>query len=172
MLDALDECGQTSREELLDIIADEFVKLPGLFRFIITSRADDNDINAALAEQPHILAELLDITTQESTQDIRLFMQERMQHVRKLKKQFALSLDWPGGDVTDQLAQSQPVYLFGHQSYVHSCWKDAILASNWINYFLLKALQRVRWTHYIRRFSTSKAYGQSVKHLLRIFVRC
>ncbi|KAF8217372.1 hypothetical protein K438DRAFT_1557258 [Mycena galopus ATCC 62051] len=90
ILDALDECGDPgSRERLLSVIlphVNEFPKLPVIFRFLITSRAESD------LDSPNITTKSLDIGTSATKHDIMVYLQHSMQTIRK---EAGLQMDWP-----------------------------------------------------------------------------
>jgi hypothetical protein len=92
ILDALDECGdQMSRRSLLALLAQELIKLPAVFRFVITSRREA-DIDAAFRGRPNIVAIDLHFMDESKTQDIALYIHH---HIAALPHD-DLACDWPG----------------------------------------------------------------------------
>lgn len=104
VLDALDECGtMDTRGTLLSLIAQEFPKLPSVFRFLITSRADP-DIDMLFTENNRIKALELAVATESSIQDIRAYIRSQMALIREKQRMRRLPADWPGEDNIDILA--------------------------------------------------------------------
>ncbi|KAJ7150443.1 hypothetical protein C8R43DRAFT_494588 [Mycena crocata] len=95
VLDALDECGESpeDRRLLLSLIANQFPKLPGVFRFFITSRLE-SDIADAFRRQPSIQKLQLDISTPKTHEDIRTYIEKQMGDIRACHP--SLGTDWPG----------------------------------------------------------------------------
>jgi hypothetical protein len=94
VLDALDECGDAeSRESLISLLINEVPKLPPVFRFFITSRPE-YDIAVHFGGHPSITEMQLDITTDATKRDISVYLHERLQDIRRLKRN--LEPDWPG----------------------------------------------------------------------------
>ncbi|KAF7975358.1 hypothetical protein HWV62_9675 [Athelia sp. TMB] len=63
VMDALDKCGDvSSRQKLLDLLSNDFSKLPPQFRILITSRPE-HDIKCALASCSHI--HTIDLSTRD-----------------------------------------------------------------------------------------------------------
>jgi hypothetical protein len=104
ILDALDECGldRRARRSLVSLIADEFTKLPAVFRFLITSRTD-SDITSRFETQPHITKMVLDITTEATKNDIVAYVRQSMDDIRKNRN---LDPMWPGQSIIQRLADS------------------------------------------------------------------
>jgi hypothetical protein len=104
VIDALDECGDPiSRKSLLALLSKELAKLPPMFRFIITSRAE-SDITAAFSEQTNILEKELSISARSNENDIYSFLCNEMATIRQRHKVFKLPLDWPGDATIRDLA--------------------------------------------------------------------
>ncbi|KAJ7096825.1 WD40-repeat-containing domain protein, partial [Mycena epipterygia] len=102
ILDALDECGtRHSRRGLVSLIANEFPKLPAVFRIFITSRPD-SDIAEQFRAQPLITAMQLDITTTATKNDILAYITQTMQNIRRIKA--SLGPEWPGESTIQLLA--------------------------------------------------------------------
>ena len=105
VLDALDECGTAEeRGTLLEVLANDFGRLPLYIRTIVTSRAEI-DICNAFKPQQHILARELDITSPANSDDILSYFQYRMALIRSQKRHLRLAEDWPGERVFLQLVQ-------------------------------------------------------------------
>ena len=102
VLDALDECGNSSsREPLLKTLAEGLPKLPDIFRFLVTSRFED-DIASWLSRPSSV--ERLRLTTdqEESGSDIYRYIQSEMHSIRVLRN---MSDDWPCEEEIKKLAQ-------------------------------------------------------------------
>ncbi|EJC99864.1 WD40 repeat-like protein [Fomitiporia mediterranea MF3/22] len=82
ILDALDECGTPiARRKLMSLLQKEFGKLPSNFRFLITSRPED-DINKALSNRPNLVYEVaLDSGSAESRRDVLHYVDQEMRNV-------------------------------------------------------------------------------------------
>ncbi|KAL5480348.1 hypothetical protein ACEPAI_1618 [Sanghuangporus weigelae] len=82
VLDALDECGTPdTRRGLLDLLQKEFPKLPGTFRFLITSRRAA-DIDKAFSSYPETVYSIeLDHTSSASQQDVLSYLNVEMRRI-------------------------------------------------------------------------------------------
>ncbi|KAF7363058.1 WD40 repeat-like protein [Mycena venus] len=95
ILDALDECGDPEpRRRLISLISSRFATLP-LLRILITSHPD-LDIAAVFRDQSSIVKTPLDITKLLSLEDICLYLDTEMVHVRKIHFSWDLGPTWPG----------------------------------------------------------------------------
>ncbi|KIM86469.1 hypothetical protein PILCRDRAFT_327664 [Piloderma croceum F 1598] len=95
VLEALDECGSAeARCLLLEVLAEQFAKLPSVFRVIITSRPE-YDIRHYFLSNKNILPCKLDITSRSTHNDIETFIQHRLRKVVQ-KNSLQLPNDWPG----------------------------------------------------------------------------
>jgi hypothetical protein len=106
VLDALDECGcPKKRAALLEILADQFVRLPSAIRVVITSRLE-HDIKCAFERRDHIHGQELDITSDVNANDISYYLRHKMIHVRsKAKDYLPLGSNWPSEEDLQQLAE-------------------------------------------------------------------
>jgi hypothetical protein len=105
VIDALDECGNAnSREQLLEALVNKSAELPPVVRIIITSRKEP-DILAAFTGKSHILVQELDLTTQHNTEDILIFLRDRMSNINSRNPGLRLAPDWPGSDKIHALAE-------------------------------------------------------------------
>ena len=77
VIDALDESEYKGRNELLDVIASHFCKLPLWIRFLMTTRPEVNIANSLKGLQPV----QLDSHCDENKDDIRLFFEKRLSQV-------------------------------------------------------------------------------------------
>lgn len=104
VIDALDECGDpTSRKNLLMLLAQEIAKIPTMFRFLITSRAEF-DINSALATRTNIVQYELSIKAESNVNDISFFLRNEVATIRDRHDTFGLVSDWPGEAIIGELA--------------------------------------------------------------------
>ncbi|KAJ7690517.1 WD40-repeat-containing domain protein [Mycena rosella] len=104
ILDALDECGDVNeRDILISLIANEFPKLPAVFRFFVTSRPEA-DITSRFREQPHIYTMQLDITSDSTKQDIAAYLRRTMSDIGREKRN--LGSEWPGSPTIQRLADN------------------------------------------------------------------
>jgi hypothetical protein len=113
VIDALDECGDPiSRKSLLALLSKELVKLPPMFRFIITSRAE-SDVIAAFSDQTNILEKELSISAHSNEDDIYSFLCNEMATIRQRHKVFKLAFDWPGdATIRDLAARSAGLFIW------------------------------------------------------------
>ena len=80
VIDGLDESECQGRNELLDVIANQFFKLPIWIRFLVTTRPALN-----IAEKlKHLKSFELKSDGEENLKDVRVFCLKRLQHVVKL----------------------------------------------------------------------------------------
>ncbi|XP_068731532.1 uncharacterized protein [Montipora capricornis] len=82
VIDALDESDFQGRNELLDVIGNHFCRLPCWIRFLCTTRPERN-IEEALK---HLKPFLLESNDDKNMEDIKWFLEERVQHVVKAEK--------------------------------------------------------------------------------------
>ena len=105
VLDALDECGNaSSRAVLLALLAAECKRLPSFIRIFITSRTELN-IRTAFTNHAHILVQEMELASPSNTRDILLFIRHRMAQIRSGNQSLQFASDWPGLQVTYDLAQ-------------------------------------------------------------------
>ena len=105
ILDAFDECGDpASRKGLLSLFAQEWAKLPSVFRFLITSRRIP-DIETAISNRPNIMVKELDIVNHANEVDISSYLHYHMASFRQ-DPMFQLTSDWPGEEKIQNLVQS------------------------------------------------------------------
>jgi hypothetical protein len=103
VLDALDECGGADdRKALLAILAAESLHLPQFIRIIITSRTE-RDIRTAFISKPHIHVLELDLSSEQNTKDISLFLCSRMEDIRVANDSLPLAHGWPGDSTISAL---------------------------------------------------------------------
>ncbi|KAJ7101983.1 quinon protein alcohol dehydrogenase-like superfamily [Mycena epipterygia] len=103
ILDALDECGdRDSRRGLVSLITEELHKLPGTYRFLITSRPD-SDIARRFHAQPRITPMQLDITTPSTKQDILVYIRHSLNDIQRDHSE-SLGSTWPGEPTIEKLA--------------------------------------------------------------------
>ena len=77
VLDALDESEYKGRNELLDVIANHFIKLPRWIRFLVTTRPEVNISNSLSGLQPLYL----ETNDDDNKRDIRLFLEKQLDQV-------------------------------------------------------------------------------------------
>ena len=82
VIDGLDESEYQGRNELLDVIANQFYKLPSWIRFLVTTRPA-TDIMGKLK---HLKPFQLDPDDEKNVDDIRAVLQKRLQRVIKPEK--------------------------------------------------------------------------------------
>lgn len=101
VLDALDECGDiSSRTRILRLLAEEFPRLPPIFRFLVTSRRE-LDIDARFSLNPEAVTEM-ELMTGESEADLEAHIWFEMKKIRDLNH---LPDDWPRKDQVDRLVK-------------------------------------------------------------------
>jgi hypothetical protein len=100
VIDALDECGdEESRQAILTILTNKAADLPSNFRILVTSRAEQ-DILDALHETPYMISKRLDsVDATSTTHDISRFVHTRLGHISALERK------WPSGDWCRLLAE-------------------------------------------------------------------
>ncbi|KAJ7481005.1 hypothetical protein FB451DRAFT_1447204, partial [Mycena latifolia] len=93
ILDALDECGdRQSRAPLLSLLVNDFPKLPGLFRVLITSRREPDIADTFKSRFVEMNLETgPDIPS--STRDVELFIRHELS---RIQHNSSLSPLWPG----------------------------------------------------------------------------
>ena len=79
VIDGLDESEYQERNELLDVIANHFCKLPCWIRFLCTTRPVRNIAEALKQLKPYQLKP----NEEENVQDIKLFLENRMQYLMR-----------------------------------------------------------------------------------------
>ena len=79
VIDGLDESDYQERNELLDVVANRFCKLPCWIRFLCTTRPERN-IAGALK---HLKSFLLESNDDKNMEDIKCFIENRTQHLIK-----------------------------------------------------------------------------------------
>ena len=79
VIDGLDESEFQERNELLDVIANHFCKLPCWIRFLCTTRPERNIAEALKLLKPF----QLEPTEEENVQDIKLFLEKRIQYIMR-----------------------------------------------------------------------------------------
>ena len=76
VIDGLDESEYQGRNELLDVIANQFSRLPQWIRFFVTTRSEINIADSL----KHLQPTYLDENQEENLRDIRLFFEMRLGH--------------------------------------------------------------------------------------------
>ncbi|KAF4588583.1 POC1 centriolar protein A [Pleurotus pulmonarius] len=81
VIDSLDECGnESTRKQLLKVLAKETAKLPKIVRIIITSRSDP-DIVGAFAKEPHIKHHELEVLPNDG--DISVYIESQFKEIEE-----------------------------------------------------------------------------------------
>ena len=86
VIDGLDESEYQERNELLDVIASHFCKLPCWIRFLCTTRPERNIAEALKQLKPFQLKP----NEEENVQDIKLFLEKKTQYLMKPENEGAL----------------------------------------------------------------------------------
>jgi hypothetical protein len=101
VIDGLDECGdQTSRKQLINVIAEEFLELPANFRLLLTTRPE-KDIMRDLPSLPfvrHIAMENIDEKTTKA--DFSVFVLKELNDIKD-----ELEMVWPHLTWRDELVE-------------------------------------------------------------------
>ena len=102
VIDGLDESEYKGRNELLDVIANQFCKLPIWIRFLVTTRPALN-----IAEKlKHLKPLELQSDGEENLEDVRVFCLKRLEHVVKLANV---------GELVERLVlKSEGLMLYAH----------------------------------------------------------
>ncbi|KIK42463.1 hypothetical protein CY34DRAFT_804888 [Suillus luteus UH-Slu-Lm8-n1] len=113
VIDALEECGHVGdREDLLNVLALESMKLPPTFRIVVTSRTE-LDIQEALEARKNICSTPIDINSPANDKDIHLYLCDRLQSIRSKNKYLLLSQEWPGHHAIDALtARARGLFIW------------------------------------------------------------
>jgi hypothetical protein len=102
VFDALDECGEPAdREALLELFATKFSRLPSTVRVLITSRRLD-DIAYYLEPQQNIISRDLNVSSDDSSQDILTYFKCQFAAIRKKAR---LPSEWPGNEVIQDIGK-------------------------------------------------------------------
>ena len=80
VIDGLDESEYKGRNELLDVIANQFCKLPIWIRFLVTTRPDLNTTE----KLKHLKPFELKYNDGKNTEDLRVFFSKKLEHVVKV----------------------------------------------------------------------------------------
>ena len=103
ILDALDECGdRTSRSELLAILGANLSTLPSVFRWLITSRPEE-DIRFRFGSTNLVMSLESLVDEDEAILDIEAYIRDGMKTLRDMK---GLPQSWPHPDQIHTLAQN------------------------------------------------------------------
>lgn len=103
ILDALDECGNADRRDsLLELLAEHSHILPVLF--LITSRPD-HDICGFLEGRHHVMIHELDISNQDTADDITAYLTDALARIRRKTRSLRTQTDWPGIEIIQKLAE-------------------------------------------------------------------
>ncbi|KAJ7340851.1 hypothetical protein DFH08DRAFT_783276 [Mycena albidolilacea] len=112
ILDALDECGDPdSRKSLISILANDFPKLPSMFRFFVTSRPD-SDIATTFLKQPKIVKRHLDIKEPSSIQDIQIYIDHEVVNIRQRHSDWDLPPTWPDEKMTSLVNSASGLFIW------------------------------------------------------------
>jgi hypothetical protein len=104
VLDSLNECGTADeRRSLLEVLTNDFTRLPSFIYTIVTSRPDI-DIRNAFESQHHIRAQELDISSSINSKDILVYFRHYISLVRNKNRHLQLD-NWPGEDIFQQLVR-------------------------------------------------------------------
>ena len=102
VIDGLDESEFQERNELLDVIANHFCKLPPWIRFLCTTRPERNITEALKLLKPF----KLEPNEEENVKDIKLFFETKMQYLMKPENK---------GSIVEKLAEkSDGLMLYAH----------------------------------------------------------
>ena len=82
VIDGLDESEYQGRNELLDVIANHFGKLPLWIRFLVTTRPERNIVESLKRLKPF----QLEPSNEQNLEDIELFFRKQLQHVVKQER--------------------------------------------------------------------------------------
>ena len=80
VIDGLDESEYEGRNELLDVIANQFIKLPNWIRFLLTTRPAIN----ITEKLKHLKPFELNYNDEKNIEDVRVLFQKNLEHVVKL----------------------------------------------------------------------------------------
>lgn len=110
VIDAMDECGESSwdRRELMKVLVAELATLPPVFRFLITSRPE-NDLRNHF-EQPYVLSHALSPESDETRKDIEAVLRDRLTEIRAENPYLNMPVGWPG----DERVEAVVVYSAGN----------------------------------------------------------
>ena len=102
VIDGIDECEYQGRNELLDVIANFFTKLPLWIRFLVTTRPEVN-----IADKLECLHPMqLESNNEENLKDIRLCFKEQLRHV--------LQSEYQENILQALVQKSEGVMLYAH----------------------------------------------------------
>ena len=86
IIDALDECAERlDMNILLNILQDGVPQLPGMFRFLVTSRPTP-DVDEDLTRHPHVLRQSLDLHERSNLSDIHKYVSHSLVKIFKGKE--------------------------------------------------------------------------------------
>jgi hypothetical protein len=93
VIDALDESGdQKSRRSLLSVLGNEAAELPSNLRLLVTSRTEEDILDALLGKKHVLLKSIKEIDPNSADNDIFIFVQDQLGHI------LALEHKWPNKD--------------------------------------------------------------------------
>ena len=102
VLDALDECGdQGTREALLEILATKLSRLPTIFRFLITSRPEE-DIKSRFADS-NLVMSLESMVEGDAVSDVQAYIESQLGAIRAKKN---LPMNWPPANQVSLLVEN------------------------------------------------------------------
>ncbi|EJC99860.1 WD40 repeat-like protein, partial [Fomitiporia mediterranea MF3/22] len=168
VLDALDECcTPDARRKLMALLQKEFGKLPPSFRFLITSRPE-NDINKALSNRPNSVYEL---ALDSSRRDVQIFIDHE---ISVIFKELGLGMPNDWSTYRAQLADaSQGLFIWAstainlvkeHPISPYEGLKDIAGRSH-----LLGGLNQLYETVLANSGVVSECFPQSITHFSQIF---
>jgi hypothetical protein len=106
VIDAFDELtGNNQRKELLQALSKGFHRLPPFIRVMVISRQEP-DIQHALGSHSAVCRYPLGIDSAINEDDIRKFIQHRLDQIRMEKQHLSLDCNWPGDDNISGLTRS------------------------------------------------------------------
>ena len=113
VIDALDECGSAKgRKELMTALLEGVGGLPSFVRILVTSRPE-RDIETAFRTNPFVHRCELDLTSESTANDIRVFVETQMAMIRANNSTLGLSPGWPGQDnVTALVRHAQGLFVW------------------------------------------------------------
>ena len=98
IMDGLDEV--CNCERLLLILRDEIPKLPGNFRFLVSSRPEPT-IVSYISKKAHVHSCTMDIDGQANLEDIAVYAQFKLEELAMLQN---MGSDWPGDELSKAFA--------------------------------------------------------------------
>ncbi|PAV22985.1 nucleotide-binding-oligomerization-domain like receptor [Pyrrhoderma noxium] len=106
VLDALDECGTPkSRQSLINVLRDRLSTLPPNFRFIITSRPENDILNFTSSRSQNVQTFDLDNQIDENKLDVSTFIEHELEELRS-SETLRVPEDWPWDEGLQRLANT------------------------------------------------------------------